>query len=242
VKIGVLELVGYREWTEELGSDREWIIQSIQSGLYKFLQEEVSRIGGFVLPLRYDYYILILNGIEVHLMTEIMTKFANISPVPPRLAISCGKTPYDAQLRATSTLRKCGDIVCTSGCIEGEERNEKIVVAHFDIDSFTKKIESSSVYDTFIEIEELCIDLGLKMRGIGGITQYLGGDNVVAFLSLDRIDDLKKMVLRDDLKVGVGIAFTARKAMELASKALDTIRSMRRRGDDTQNRIIVLEE
>ena len=240
MKIGVLELVGYRKWTEELGSDREWIIQSIQSGLYKFLQEEISRIGGFVLPLRYDYYILVLNGIETDGITEIIAKFADISPVPPKLAVSCSETPYDAQLKATLILRKCNSMLCISDCVENEKRDEKIVVAHFDIDSFTKKIELASVYDTFIEIEELCIDLGLKMKSIGGITQYLGGDNIVVFLSLSKINDLRKMVLRDDLKVGIGIAYTARKAMELASKALDTIRSMRKNG--VQGKIIVLEE
>ena len=239
MKIGVLELIGYREWTEGLGSDREWIIQTIQSGIYKFLQEELSKTNGFVLPLRYDYYILVLNGVDANSTAKIMAKLANISPVPLRLAVSCGESPYEAQSRATSMLRKCNDTVCESGCGSKYE-SQKIAAAHFDINSFTKKIESASVYDTFIEIEELCIDLSLKMKSIGGITQYLGGDNIIAFLSPSKINDLKEMILRDDLKVGVGIAYITRKAMELASRALDLIRSMRRNG--VHNKIIVLEE
>ncbi len=239
VKIGVLELIGYREWTEELGSDREWIIQTIQSGIYKFLQEELSKANGFVLPLRYDYYILVLNGVDADSIAKIMIKLADISPVPLRLAVSCGESPYEAQSRATSMLRKCNDTICVSSC-DDEHESQKIAVAHFDINSFTKKIESASVYDTFIEIEELCIDLSLKMKSIGGITQYLGGDNIVTFLSPSKINDLKEMILRDDLKVGVGIAYTTRKAMELATRALDLIRSMRRNG--VHNKIIILEE
>ncbi|HDJ83631.1 MAG TPA: GTP cyclohydrolase IIa, partial [Desulfurococcaceae archaeon] len=31
MKIGVLKLEGYREWTESIGFDREWIIQTIQA-------------------------------------------------------------------------------------------------------------------------------------------------------------------------------------------------------------------
>ncbi len=239
MKIGVLELIGYREWTEELGSDREWIIQTIQSGIYKFLQEELSKANGFVLPLRYDYYVLILNGVNDNNVIEIITKLAEISPVPLRLAVACGESPYEAQSKATSMLRKCNDIICLDNC-NNEYESCKIAVAHFDINSFTKKIESASVYDTFIEIEELCIDLSLKMKNLGGITQYLGGDNIVAFLSPSKINDLKEMVLRDDLKVGIGVSHVTRKAMELASKALDQIRSMRRNG--VRNKIIVLEE
>ncbi len=244
MKIGVLELVGYREWTEELGSDREWIIQTIQSGIYKFLQEEFSRANGFVLPLRYDYYILVLNGVNIDDVRRISMKLTDISPVPIKLVISCGDTPYEAQSKATSMLKGCTGVICTGNCSnKNEHEAQKIAVAHFDINSFTKKIELASVYDTFIEIEELCINLSLKMRSIGGITQYLGGDNIVAFLSPNKIDDLRKIILEKDLvdlKVGVGIAYTTRRAMELASKALDTIRSMRKSG--VHHRIIVLED
>ncbi len=238
MRIGVLELIGYREWTEELGSDREWIIQSIQSGLYKFLQEEFSRINGFVLPLRYDYYVLILNNVDMGESKRIISKLARISPVPPKVAVSCEETPYKAQMKATQVLRKCNSTFCIDGC--NNRVDSRIAVAHFDINSFTRKIESVSVYDTFIEIEELCIDTSLKMKNIGGITQYLGGDNIVSFFSPTKIENLKEIIPRDDLKVGVGIAYTARKAMELASKALDTIRLMRKEG--VQNKIIVLEE
>ncbi len=238
MRIGVLELIGYREWTEELGSDREWIIQSIQSGLYKFLQEEFSRINGFVLPLRYDYYVLILNNVDMGESKRIISKLARISPVPLKVAVSCEETPYKAQMKATQVLRKCNSTFCIDGC--NNRVDSRIAVAHFDINSFTRKIESVSVYDTFIEIEELCIDTSLKMKNIGGITQYLGGDNIVSFFSPTKIENLKEIIPRDDLKVGVGIAYTARKAMELASKALDTIRLMRKEG--VQNKIIVLEE
>ena len=238
MRIGVLELIGYREWTEELGSDREWIIQSIQSGLYKFLQEEFSRINGFVLPLRYDYYVLILNNVDMGESKRIISKLARISPVPLKVAVSCEETPYKAQMKATQVLRKCNSTFCIDGC--NNRVDSRIAVAHFDINSFTRKIESVSVYDTFIEIEELCIDTSLKMKNIGGITQYLGGDNIVSFFSPTKIENLKEIISRDDLKVGVGIAYTARKAMELASKALDTIRLMRKEG--VQNKIIILEE
>ena len=58
---------------------------------------------------------------------------------------------------------------------------------------------------------------------IGGITSYLGGDNLIAILPVDRYIDLID-IMPSYLKIGIGISKIPRKAMELSTKALTSIR------------------
>ncbi len=220
VKVGVLELVGYREWTEQLGTDREWLIQLIQSNMYKVFQEKISEINGFVLSLRYDYMLLILEGVENSNVLSILDSLEKISPVPLRLSIACGQTPYEAQYNASLKLRTSSDKYVLEDCSP-----TGIAVAHFDINDFTKLTSKLSIYDTFVSVEELHMHLTKEIQRIGGITQYLGGDNIVAFLSIDVLDAIKSLVEKiKGVKVGIGIAKNTRKALMYAALALDNIR------------------
>ncbi len=220
VKIGILELVGYKEWTEQLGSDREWLIQLIQSNMYRILQEKISEVNGFVLSLRYDYMILVLEGVDNSDVLNIIGSLEKISPVPLRLSIACGKTPYEAQCNASIKLRSSSDKYILEEC-----NPTGIMAAHFDMNDFTRLTSKLSVYDTFIGVEELYLYLTKEIQRIGGITQYLGGDNIVAFLSLDTLDAVKTLVEKTKgVKVGIGIARNARKSLMYAALALDKIR------------------
>lgn len=223
VKIGVLELNGYREWTESIGSDREWIIQTIQANVYKLLQDEISRLQGFVMPLRYDYMVLVVEGVDNSSVVGVVNKISRVLPVPVRLSIACGKTPYQAQVNATRRLVEEDCKICLEECDA-----TGIAVAHFDVNNFSKLIHRLSIYDTFVEVEHLCLRLSREIRDLGGLTQYLGGDNILSFISIDALDKVKELASTiPELKVGIGISSTARGALKLASRALDFIRSNR---------------
>jgi len=64
----------------------------------------------------------------------------------------------------------------------------------------------------------------------GGITQYLGGDNILVILPpLNYISLTERLVVEDDLKAGIGVSRTAREALRLAAKALHDLRVARDR-------------
>lgn len=235
VKVGVLKLEGYREWTESIGFDREWIIQTTQAYMYKWLQERISKINGFVIPLRYDYMVLILEGVNDDEVIDVANDFSSLSPVPIRLGIGCGETPYQAQVVATKKLMENNCMICIEEC-----EPSKIAVAHFDVNDFSSLINKLSVYDTYIKVEELCIDLSKRIQGLGGISQYLGGDNILAFVSVNVIEEIKRIVNSiQGLKVGIGVSNNTRKALENAAKALDLIR--RSRGKKNINYAVIQE-
>jgi len=235
VKIGVLELIGYREWTESIGFDREHIIQLNQSKLYYELQSIISEAGGFIIPLRYDYMIIIANGVEDKTLMKLPTIIKYFSPVPIRIAVSCAKTPYEAQLKATLLLPEAKEN--TSIIDHNEYCNDHIVVAQFDINYYTLKTRYMSVYDTYLESMQLYLEVVNLSKKIGGITSYLGGDNVLLFLSLDKINILYDLA-RKDLKIGVGVSKVTRRAITLSAKALDSLRMNRKEKNNKGIKII----
>jgi len=88
-----VEFVGYREWTESLGKDREWFIQLTQSKVYQVIQSYTSGYGGMALPLRYDYQIILLPyDTRVSEFSEGLRKvLQSYSPTPVNALVACGK-------------------------------------------------------------------------------------------------------------------------------------------------------
>jgi len=235
VKIGVLELVGYREWTENIGFDREYIIQLNQTKVYYELQSMVSEAGGFIIPLRFDYMIIVANGVDNKVLKKLPLALKYFSPVPIKIAVTCAKTPYEAQLKATLLLPEVKE---NTTLIEYNEYcNDHIVVAQFDINYYTLKTKYMSVYDTYLESMQLYLEVVNLSKKVGGIVYYLGGDNVLMLLSLDKINVLNELAHRD-LKIGVGVSKIARRAIMLSAKALDSIRMNRKEGNNQGIKII----
>jgi len=76
---------------------------------------------------------------------------------------------------------------------------------------------------------EVVVGLAERLRrlalGLGGLATYVGGDNVLAFLPLETVDNFTAQALAEgDVKVGVGIAPTPRRAVALSTEALMIIR------------------
>lgn len=200
-------LKGYREWTEELGSDREWKIQLVQASIEKIASEEAAKCNSFYVPHRKDVLIFLANGVEEECLREVISKIEKVSPVPVETSIGCGSTPLSA-LRGES--RKC----------EGSD----VAVVHIDLNYFSK----DEIYSAYVRAMNNYSTLLNLFLGVGGIGAYLGGDNFVFFIDpkdLHIIDEVK-MILKD-AKIGVGIGKNPREALSKAASSLKFLRENR---------------
>jgi len=204
-KVAKVVLEGYREWTESLGDDREWLIQKTQAEIEKVASEVAKEVNAFYLPSRKDVLIFVLNGVEKPDL--IFSAISSVSPVPIKTSVGCGKTPFEA--------------LSGHPC----EKSGPIAALHVDINSFTSK----DIYLGFVEsvqLLETLLKIGLGYGAIGG---YLGGDNVVLFSDPSASEALARLISNMyDVKVGGGIAHNARRALELAARALRVLREERK--------------
>ncbi len=237
VRIAVLELVGYREWTESLGSDREWRIQAVQAGVYREGQITAARRGGFLMAQRHDILLLLASGLGPEDHQEVMDAVATLAPVPVRMASSCAPTPREAEARAWRLLQAVGP-----GGFRYEESggSEETLVAHIDIDNVTSITRRRGAVETHEIVIKLLANLAEKAPGLGAVIQYLGGDNVLAVLPPSASPSDVGVLLEGNgfsLKAGVGRAVKPRRALSLAAEALHRIRS-----GEAESRIVYLED
>ncbi len=242
-KVTLIELIGYREWTESLGDDREWAIQSVQASIYRAAQEEAKDHGGFIIPLRFDYMILLSSGLDEYSQRAVVRSVEERSPVPVRAASGCAPTPIDALRVAEEKLKKLPpSSVETSGC----GASEVTAVAHIDVDDITGATHRDGVYEAFLEVLRLHKALAEVAAASGAVVQYLGGDNILVVLPpSDPLRETESLVASVEhvlprgmtLKAGVGVASRARNALSLAARALHAIRS-----GAAERRILLIEE
>ncbi len=213
----LLILQGYREWTESLGSDREWLIQLVQSRLYEAIQSLSKDYDGMALPLRYDIQLVLLPpDIDIDEFTQTLRELLmRYSPTPIVIRACCGDV--------IEAINKCSrdlDIDYIARC----EEYEPLVVAHADLNYFTESTLRDGVVNSYIGIMSYISHL-LKNLKDRALVQYLGGDNVVAITSSRNMDYVVKvMTAYDNVKVGVGISLKPREAFAKAAKALTILR------------------
>lgn len=222
VRISIIELVGYREWTESLGDDREWLIQEGQAQLYGGVQRAAAKMGAFVMPIRYDYMLILSSNVDENGHREILEVAASLAKVKARLASFCSRTPLDAELLAWRALRKDRE----STLIFQPCRQEEIsIVGHLDVNDITQSTREEGITRTYHTMLNIIGRLSDLTEPSGGIVQYLGGDNVLVALPVDGyIPLVVKLMKEANMKVGLGLAASARKALALAARALHEIR------------------
>lgn len=224
-RITVLEQIGYREWTESLGFDREWTIQESQARLYEELQSVSAKAGGFALPLRYDYMILLTSNIAPEVHAELLEVARKHSRISVRLASSCGVSPLEAEVRALKLLSSTEPGGFTYESCRGVEI---VVMAHLDVNNITGMTREVGVIRTYHSTINMVSRLSTVIEKNGGIIQYLGGDNMLVVLpTVNYVPLLESLVNKENLKAGVGAAKSAREALKLAARALHDIRSNR---------------
>lgn len=220
-RMALIELVGYREWTESIGDDREWRLQITQSEIYKQLQETTASLDGFIMPLRYDYMAVVASNMGEEELSKIYEVAKEISPVPVRVASACSDKPVDAVEESWRYLKAGGEfnyIPCN-----GEE---VVVAGHFDINGITAMTRRLGVLTTYSTMLHVVSEIETRAHYKGAIAQYLGGDNILVVLPYSNYEEIiQELVAVHDLKVGVGISTTARRALALAAEALHEIRN-----------------
>ncbi len=209
-KVAKAVLEGYREWTEELGEDREWKIQRVQARIDEVASVEAAKCGAFYAPSRRDVLIFISNNVPNECIKNVVRSVSEVSPVPVKLTIGYGKTPLDALLEPKD---------------EGDEG--AVVAAHVDINSFSQKDH----YLGYVEVLDMISGISKLALGFGGVSFYLGGDNVIVFLDTNEYEKFASFVSKMyKVKVGVGIADLPREAV---AKAAYSLKVLRRRRDQS---------
>ncbi len=220
-RITLIKLLKYREWTENLGSDREWKIQLVQSRIYHVLQSLFSKSGGFVIPLRYDYFIALSNGVSREIHEKILVDIESVAPYGVRIVSLSHKYPFTAQLYATRVIEHSTNKLVYIDGVEDEN-----VVIHIDFNNISELTYSSSVFETYARITTIYSEITSYAARLGGITGYLGGDNMIVVLHMEALKEFLE-ILPSYLKAGVGVSKSPREALSLAAEALTRIRRER---------------
>lgn len=216
MKTILLSLKGYKEWTESLGSDREWKIQIFQHSFSSLLYERFSKINSYVIPLGFDKYIILADGIKETYLMKVIEDISYYATTPIEVCKGYSESLYMSLFSCVETLDNFPD--------------EKLLVAHYDIDGFTK----SNLKEGIERINELSLIVSKIAKKVNGIYQYFGGDNFGVFASEKDLDLILSEIDIKGVKIGIGIGENARKALENATKALDLIRIKR----DTQWKVL----
>ncbi|WP_244403930.1 GTP cyclohydrolase IIa [Pyrolobus fumarii] len=216
VRLALYVLKGYREWTESLGEDREWLIQSKQGELHSMTSVEAALAGGIAIPFRHDVILVAASGVPGFKLEALKAAISRVSPVPVELRIGCDETPAGALDRGFRG----------EGCKEG---SDALLLAHVDIDDITGFAAEHGLYASYLRIEELRYKLVDSLSDYGALVSYLGGDNIIVLLPFDRdaLETLIDVVESEDAKAGIGFSYSARRAASLATKCLDSIRRLR---------------
>jgi len=238
IQLSILKISGYGPWTLTLGSDREHELQMLQASLYKEVQKLFSEKNCLVFLNRADEFFVVSNGLELGDHIQIQKALEKLFDVRLTISIGYGKSPFEANLKAhkgkknKTILNKEHNIF---GFVNGKA-DSKVSIMHLDVEDLTSKGQTSSPYEISLIIFALYSKMSKFFLEKDSLTFFMGGDNFIVIAS----DDAKKsvqnfidMIKSDDkisLNCGIGNGYTAREAIKLATKSLDTIREIRDSG------------
>ncbi|MGI0003570.1 MAG: GTP cyclohydrolase IIa [Nitrosopumilaceae archaeon] len=240
VQLTILKITKYGPWTLSLGSDREHQLQMLQASLYKDVQKLFSDKNSLVFLNRADEFFAITNGLTLDDHVEIQKELAKNFDLKLSMSIGFAETPFEANLKAhegkktENFLNKEYNIY---GFVNGKSE-KKVTIIHFDVENLTSKRQNASPF----EISSMIFKLYSKMAEFflekNSLTFFMGGDNfmVVSDESANKYAKefiyLTKKELGITLNAGIGTGKTAREAVKLATKSLDTIRQIRDSGKE----------
>jgi len=240
IQITIIKITGYGPWTLTLGSDREHEIQMLQASLYLQIQKLFSEKNCLVFSNRSDEFFAITSGITLEDHIEIQKKLESSFDLKLSMSIGYGDSPFEANLSAYDGKKseiKLNEEHNIFGFIDGQTES-KVTIMHLDVDNLTSRGETASPY----EISSLIFKLYAKMSEFfltkKSLAFFMGGDNFMVVAnsnykeSAEEFIDIIKNEFGIELNCGIGTGKTARDAVKLATKSLDTIREIRDAGKD----------
>lgn len=237
IQLTIVRIEGYGPWTVTLGSDREAQLQMLQAKIYHDVQRLFSAKDGIVFFNRFDEYFAITNGLDADDHREIQRELAKIyKDLSMSMAIGAGKTAFEANLdayRARKEGRNLDGDARIFGSVYGADVAQ---IMHIDVDSSTKVGDKLSPYEVTALVIKIYSRLSEEFLTHNSLAFFLGGDNVMVIsngMTKEQADEaIKKVTAGIDIKLncGIGIGRTGRRAAEAATRALDTIRDLRKEG------------
>ena len=235
IQLTIIKITEYGPWTLTLGFDREHELQMLQAHLYGQIQKLFSEKNCLVFSNRFDEFFVITNGLTLADHIEIQSKLKQVSSLKLSMSIGYAENPFDANLKAyegkkTQTfLDKEHNIY---GFLNGNS-DQKVTIMHFDVDNIKSQRNIKSPY----EISSVIFGIYAKMSEFflakKSLTFFMGGDNFMVVTSSDANSnareflDIAKKQFDVSFNCGIGTGRTAREAVKLATKSLDTIREIR---------------
>ena len=235
-----MKITGYGPWTLTLGSDREHEIQMLQASLYIQIQKLFSQKNGLVFLNRADEFIAITNGITLDDHIQIQKKLEASFDLKLSMSIGFGDSPYDANVSAHNgkkSITKLNEEHNIYGFIDGKNES-KITIMHLDVDNLTSKSSTMSPYEISSTIFKLYAKMSEFFLTKKSLAFFMGGDNFMVVANsnykecAEEFIDIIKNEFGIELNCGIGTGKTARNAVKLATKSLDTIREIRDSGKE----------
>lgn len=237
IQLTIIRIEGYGHWTLTLGSDREAQLQMLQARIYHDVQRLFHEKNCIVFFNRFDEYFAVTNGLDVATHREILAELARIYPdLKMSMAIGSGDKPLEANKNAYRA-RKEEKSVDRNGKIFGSAHNAGTAqILHIDVDSSTKVGDRLSPYEVTALITKVYGRLVDEFLRTGSLTFFLGGDNFMVVSNGVTKEQANSAIRKATtgiaikLNCGIGRSSTGRRAAEAATKALDIIRDLRKKG------------
>jgi GTP cyclohydrolase IIa len=237
IQLTIIRIEGYGPWTLTLGTDREAQLQMLQAKIYHDVQRLFSEKNCIVFFNRFDEYFAITNGLDSADHKEIQQELARAyKELKISMAVGIGRTALEANLNAYKA-RKEERVLDGEARIFGGTSNADIAqIMHIDIDSSAKVGDYLSPYEVTALMTKIYSRLAEEFLKHDSLTFFLGGDNFMVIsngMTKEQADAvIKKVTAGIDIKLncGIGIGRNGRRAAEGATKALDTIRDLRKQG------------
>lgn len=237
IQLTIIRIEGYGPWTITLGSDREAQLQMLQARIYHDVQSLFSSKGGIVFFNRFDEYFAVTNDLDTNDHKEIQGELSKAHDnLTMSMAIGAGKTAFEANLNAYRS-RMDGTMIDRESRIFGKVQDAEIVqIMHVDVDSSMQVGNRISPYEVTVLVMKVYTRLAEEFLKHNALAFFLGGDNIMVIsngMTKEQADEvIKRVTAGTDIKLncGIGIGKTGRKAAEAATKALDTIRDLRKEG------------
>ena len=240
IQLSILKISEYGPWTLTLGSDREHELQMLQASLYKEVQKLFSDKNCLVFLNRSDEFFVVSNGLELEDHIQIQKTLEQSFDIRLTISIGYAESPFEANLKAYEG--KKNEIILNKehnifGFVNGKTELQ-VSIMHLDVDDLSSKRKTNSPYEISSIIFELYSKMSKFFLEKKSLTFFMGGDNFMVIASNDGKNSTQSFIdmikSNDDISLncGIGNAHTAREAVKLATKSLDTIREIRDSGKE----------